>query len=253
MHYIWRVNTKVEAKLTDFIQKIFQLQKIGLLVLSLLFLVACGSKRKIVRNAPSNGTSSEELEQQVAVEKKKDYGTMTDLLAKYLRLKYKSKSFDRFLYVSAKQQKMYLIQQDSILKTYPISTAKKGIGNRANSQKTPSGLHSIKKKYGSDVPIGGILKSRVYTNKIATIYTDKVTAPTDDVTSRIMWLQGEERGVNKGKGIDSYKRYIYIHGTPEEGLIGNPASHGCIRMKNKDVIELFDIVKTGTPVLILNY
>lgn len=70
----------------------------------------------------------------------------------------------------------------------------------------------------------------------------------DLVTTRILWLQGLEPGVNQGKGIDSHARYIYIHGTPEEGLIGQPASHGCIRMYNRDVIELFDAVQEGTLV-----
>lgn len=70
----------------------------------------------------------------------------------------------------------------------------------------------------------------------------------DLVTTRIMWLKGLEAGINKGKGIDSYNRRIYIHGTPEEGLIGRPASYGCIRMKNKDVIELFNLLKEGTLV-----
>jgi hypothetical protein len=74
----------------------------------------------------------------------------------------------------------------------------------------------------------------------------------DDVTTRIMWLDGQENKVNKNGNIDSHKRYIYIHGTPEEGLIGEPASHGCIRMKNADVIELFDAVPSGTLVEIQN-
>jgi len=72
-----------------------------------------------------------------------------------------------------------------------------------------------------------------------------------NVTSRILWIDGMEKGINKGDGIDSYKRYIYIHGTSEEGRIGQPASHGCIRMRNKDVIDLFNGVSIGTFVLIL--
>jgi len=95
--------------------------------------------------------------------------------------------------------------------------------------------------------------SRVYSGKIAEILTDKTNAKKDYVTSRIMWLQGEEPGINKGRNMDSYNRYIYIHGTPEEGFIGQPASHGCIRMKNKDVIELFELVEEGTHLLVLKY
>ena len=74
---------------------------------------------------------------------------------------------------------------------------------------------------------------------------------TDDITSRILWLDGLEKGLNKGEGIDSFKRYIYIHGTSEEGRLGSPASHGCIRMKNKEVIGLYEKIKIGTLVLIL--
>ena len=92
---------------------------------------------------------------------------------------------------------------------------------------------------------------RVYSGQIATIYTDQTKSKTDDVTSRILWLEGLEKGLNKGAEIDSYKRYIYIHGTSEEGRLGTPASHGCIRMKNKEVIELYDKIKIGTLVLIL--
>ncbi|MGB0886754.1 MAG: L,D-transpeptidase family protein [Vicingaceae bacterium] len=172
-------------------------------------------------------------------------------LSSYLNLKYKSFSFSKYLYVSVKHQQLYLIKNDSTIKEYPISTAKNGVGNLANSYKTPSGLHTIKRKIGDDVPYGGILASRFYTGKIATILTDKTKADGDYVTSRIMWLQGEEAGINKGRNIDSYNRYIYIHGTAEEGFIGEPASHGCIRMKNKDVIELYNYVDEGTPILIL--
>ena len=95
------------------------------------------------------------------------------------------------------------------------------------------------------------MKSRVFYGDIATIYNDTTKSKTDDITSRIFWLEALEQDKNKGKGIDSYKRYIYIHGTSEEGRLGTPASHGCIRMKNKEVIDLFKIVKVGTLVLIL--
>lgn len=179
--------------------------------------------------------------------------TIADFLSDYLTLKYKEKDFRKYLYISVKHQRIYLIQNDSIIHKYSISSSISGIGNLQGSNKTPHGLHSIEKKIGENVPSGGILKSRIYTGKTATILTDKVKSPTDDVTSRIMWLKGEEPGLNKGKKIDSYKRYIYIHGTSEEGYIGEPASHGCIRMKNNEVIELFSLVEEGTPVLILKY
>ena len=155
------------------------------------------------------------------------------------------------LYVSIKQQKLYHIQNDSIIKEYIISSSAYGIGSKAGSNKTPIGLHSIKEKYGDNTPINGRMTGRVFYGDIATIYTDETKSKTDDITSRIFWLEGMEKGKNKGKGIDSFSRYIYIHGTSEEGRLGKPASHGCIRMKNKEVIDLYNLVEVGTLVLIL--
>lgn len=177
--------------------------------------------------------------------------TIATFLTEYLNLKYKSKDFSKFIYVSVKYQRLYLIEADSVSKKYPISSALLGVGNKANSMKTPIGLHSIKSKYGDGVPLGGLFKSRVFTGKVSPIYKKRVKSPTDDVTTRIMWLRGEEPGLNRGRNIDSYKRYIYIHGTSEEGYIGEPQSHGCIRMRNTDVLELYSKVDEGTPVLIL--
>lgn len=179
--------------------------------------------------------------------------SIASFLTEYLNIKYKDRDFNKFIYVSIKYQKLYLIEQDSVRFKFPISSAKLGIGNKQNSMKTPVGLHTIKHKYGDGVPLAGLFKSRVYTGKVSPIYAQKIKSPTDDVTTRIMWLQGEEPGVNRGRNIDSYKRYIYIHGTSEEGYIGEPASHGCIRMKNKDVISLYEEIEEGTPVLILKY
>ena len=158
---------------------------------------------------------------------------------------------DEIIYISIKQQKLYHIQHDSIIKEYIISSSVYGIGNTSGSNKTPIGLHNIRKKYGEKTPINGKMTGRVFQGNIATIYTDQTKSKTDDVTSRILWLEGLEKGKNKGEGIDSFKRYIYIHGTSEEGRLGKPASHGCIRMKNKEVIDLYKLVEVGTLVLIL--
>ena len=158
---------------------------------------------------------------------------------------------DEVIYVSIKKQKLYHIQHDSIIKEYTISSSAYGIGSASGSNKTPLGLHSIREKYGEKTPINGKMTGRVFYGNIATIYTDQTKSKTDDVTSRILWLEGLEKGKNKGEGIDSFKRYIYIHGTSEEGRLGKPASHGCIRMKNKEVIDLYNLVEVGTLVLIL--
>ena len=155
------------------------------------------------------------------------------------------------IFVSIKKQRLYHIKNDAIIKEYIISSSAYGIGSEAGSNKTPLGLHKVNQKYGEKTPINGRMVGRVFYGKIATIYKDNTKSKTDDVTTRILWLEGLEHGKNKGEGIDSFKRYIYIHGTSEEGRLGTPASHGCIRMKNKEVIDLYNKVAIGTLVLIL--
>ena len=162
-----------------------------------------------------------------------------------------NQAFEEILFVSIKEQKLYHIKDDKIIKEYVISSSAYGIGSEAGSNKTPLGLHKVKQKYGENTPLNGRMKGRVYYGEIAAIYKDNTKSKTDDVTSRIFWLEGLEKGRNKGDGIDSYKRYIYIHGTSEEGRLGKPASHGCIRMKNKEVIDLYKAIEVGTLVLIL--
>lgn len=154
--------------------------------------------------------------------------------------------FDHYvIVVSVSKQRLYLIKGEKIIKKYPVSTSKYGIGNRDRSYKTPLGVHRVSSKIGKNAKIGEIFKSRRRTGKIAKAC---VRADEDVITTRILRLEGLEPGINKGKGIDSYKRCIYIHGTPQEDLIREPASHGCIRMRNKDIVGLFDLVKRGTLV-----
>ena len=164
---------------------------------------------------------------------------------------YITENFNELLFISIENQEMHHIKNGKVIKTYTISSSAYGIGNKSGSSKTPIGLHRVASKFGSKTPTNGIMKSRVFYGDIATIYNDTTKSKTDDITSRIFWLEVLEQDKNKGKGIDSYKRYIYIHGTSEEGRLVTPASHGCIRMKNKEVIDLFKIVKVGTLVLIL--
>ena len=152
--------------------------------------------------------------------------------------------------VDISEQRLYLIENSLIKASYPISTSKYGEGSIENSFKTPLGKHSIKEMIGEDADINTIFTSRINTKRSATIIDQFEDTDNDYVTSRIMWLDGEEDGLNKGGNVDSFRRYIYIHGTHEEGLIGTKASHGCIRMFNYDVIELFNLVNIGTKVLI---
>jgi len=152
--------------------------------------------------------------------------------------------------IDISQQRLYLKQNDDLIKSYPISSSKYGEGSTENSNMTPLGLHVIKEKIGTDVPINTLFISRINTKRTVNIENSRNKTKDDHITSRILWLDGLEEGKNKGKGVDSYSRYIYIHGTHEEGLIGEKASHGCIRMLNIDVIDLYNYVNIGTEVYI---
>ena len=152
--------------------------------------------------------------------------------------------------IDISQQRLYLKKNDVLIKSYPISSSKYGEGSTENSNMTPLGLHVIKEKIGTDVPINTLFISRINTKRTVNIENSRNKTKDDHITSRILWLDGLEEGKNKGKGVDSYSRYIYIHGTHEEGLIGEKASHGCIRMLNNDVIDLYNYVNIGTEVYI---
>jgi lipoprotein-anchoring transpeptidase ErfK/SrfK len=152
--------------------------------------------------------------------------------------------------IDISQQRLYLKKNDDLIKSYPISSSKYGEGSIENSNMTPLGLHVIKEKIGTDVPINTLFISRINTKRTVNIENSRNKTKDDHITSRILWLDGLEEGKNKGQGVDSYSRYIYIHGTHEEGLIGEKASHGCIRMLNNDVIDLYNYVNIGTEVYI---
>lgn len=152
--------------------------------------------------------------------------------------------------ISISKQELYLLDSGQIIKTYKISSSKYGEGSDVNSFKTPLGKHEVKKLIGHNESKGMRFIGRI-PSKIHPIYSSEEVYVSDDVVqSRIIWLSGMEQGINKGPGVDSYNRYIYIHGTPEEWLLGKKASKGCIRMANNDVIELFALLKGGESVLI---
>lgn len=181
--------------------------------------------------------------------------TETDIILfteEYCNDFYPEHNVKELLFVSVKQQRIYLIRHGHMVTSYRVSTSKYGLGGTANSKKTPLGLLKIAKKIGKGVPSRGIIKGGVYTGEEADLEHYPVSIDGDFVTTRLMWLTGLEPGKNQGGNKDTYTRRIYIHGTPEEGLIGKPSSHGCIRMTNHEVIELFKLVKEGLHVLILN-
>lgn len=181
--------------------------------------------------------------------------SLADEVLALLKQQYPAHDITRLLYVSLTKQRMYWIENGRTQRAFVISGAKNGAGSLSGSNKTPTGLHLIAEKHGATTPPGGILVSRVFQGRIADILSEPLDVPEDHVTTRVLWLKGLEPGINLGKdaqgrNVDSYSRYIYIHGTPEEGLLGQPASHGCIRMKNREVIELYDMAPAGAYVLI---
>lgn len=157
---------------------------------------------------------------------------------------------EKEIVVRVSRQRLYLSEGGEVLKSYPCSTSRYGTGNRMGSNRTPLGRHAVKEKIGQGQPWGMRFVSRRPTGRTGPIYTDRTESEVDYVASRILWLEGLEPGVNRGGEVDSFRRYIYIHGTDEEGWIGTPRSHGCIRMKNSDVIDLFDRIEVGCPVRI---
>ena len=152
------------------------------------------------------------------------------------------------IFVDSVRQQLHWIDVDAEEnRSYPVSTAANGLGNRMDSYKTPFGIHRIRQKIGGGEPQGMIFEARKPIGRIA---DDLDNREKDEITSRILWLDGLEEGVNSGGAYDTYERYIYIHGTSDERRIGEPVSAGCIRMKNDAVIELFDEAMVDDIVLI---
>ena len=166
------------------------------------------------------------------------------------RNQYSKAKKPQMIQVVIKEQMLYFLNNAKVEKRYPISTSKYGNGNKSGSNKTPLGDHLICSKIGKNAPLGSVFVKCRNTGKLARIHRRSHPASSDLITTRILRLQGLQDGINCGDGIDSFKRCIYIHGTPEEHLIGAKASHGCIRMKNRHIIELFDLLKRGTLVKI---
>jgi lipoprotein-anchoring transpeptidase ErfK/SrfK len=134
---------------------------------------------------------------------------------------------------------------------YAISSARRGAGERKGSEQTPRGLHVVRAKIGAGLPSNAVLVGRRPTGEIWSPQLHADHPDRDWILTRILWLSGVERGRNRLGDVDSMQRFIYIHGTPDAEAVGQPDSHGCIRMRNADVIELYDAVPVGTPVHIV--
>ncbi|MFW2439871.1 MAG: L,D-transpeptidase family protein [Arenicellales bacterium] len=152
--------------------------------------------------------------------------------------------------ISIPEQSLELRKQGELLNCYPVSTARNGAGEKSGSECTPRGRHVIRAAIGAGCEAGSVFVGRRPTGEIWSAELAQAEPDRDWILSRILWLSGLQPGVNRLANVDTMRRYIYIHGTPCEEQIGHPVSHGCIRMRNDDLIDLYEKVGPGTIVTI---
>ena len=152
--------------------------------------------------------------------------------------------------VNLAEQTLRLVAGDGSMMRFPVSTAANGGGELAGSECTPRGHHVIRAKIGQACPVNTVFVGRRPTGEIYSRQLAGQFPGRDWILTRILWLCGTQPGVNRFGRVDTMRRYIYIHGSPDETVMGVPGSHGCIRMRNDDVMHLFDRVSAGTPVII---
>ncbi len=155
------------------------------------------------------------------------------------------------IHVSLADQALELREDGRPLRRYSVSTAKNGPGEQNGSFRTPRGKHIVRAKVGAGAPENTVFVRRRPTGETFTPALDDAHPGRDWMLTRILWLSGCEPGFNRLGKVDTMRRYIYIHGSPDSRTMGVPGSIGCIRMRNLDVIELFDLVEAGTPVEII--
>ena len=153
--------------------------------------------------------------------------------------------------ISIADQALELREDGQAPRRYAISTAKNGAGEQYGSFRTPRGRHIVRAKIGTHAPENTVFVKRRPTGEIFSPALDEASPGRDWMLTRLLWLSGCERGFNRLGDVDTMRRYIYIHGSPDSRTMGQPGSIGCIRMRNADVIELFDLVYAGTPVEIM--
>ncbi|HEX7081912.1 MAG TPA: L,D-transpeptidase [Gammaproteobacteria bacterium] len=150
--------------------------------------------------------------------------------------------------VSLERQSLELLEDDELVREYRVSTSKHGPGERRGSFRTPRGRHVVRAKIGAGAPPGAVFRGRRFTGEIYTPELARAFPGRDFVLTRILWLSGTEVGRNRLGDVDTMRRYIYIHGAPDSEPMGVPGSIGCIRMRNDEIVELFDRVPVGTVV-----
>lgn len=154
----------------------------------------------------------------------------------------------RHIRVDIATQTLTLVEGDRVLASYPVSTGLNGVGERQGSGCTPRGLHRVRIRIGAGCPEGTVFRGRRPTGERYDPELAAACPGRDWILTRILWLTGCEPGRNRGGCVDTLRRFIYIHGCPDTEPMGQPRSHGCIRMRNGDLTELFDAVSAGTPV-----
>ena len=158
---------------------------------------------------------------------------------------------DKHIEINISKQTLRLSEGNDLIKQYTISTAKNGPGEQMDSECTPRGKHLIREKIGAGCEANTIFVGREASGEMYHPELREQFPDRDWILTRILWLSGCEEGKNKGGNVDSYDRYIYIHGGPDDLAMGVPGSRGCVRMRNDDMIELFDLVETETGVNII--
>ncbi len=157
---------------------------------------------------------------------------------------------ERWIRVSLAEQRLELVEGEHVVRAYDVSTAANGPGEKMDSECTPRGAHVVRAKIGEGCSEGAVFEGRRPTGEVCTAELFRGDPERDWILTRILWLSGLEPGRNRLGDVDTMRRFIYIHGCPDSRPMGVPESHGCIRMRNRDVIELFDRVEAGTRVLI---
>jgi lipoprotein-anchoring transpeptidase ErfK/SrfK len=156
----------------------------------------------------------------------------------------------RWVQIKLERQQLEVIEGTRVTASYPVSTSARGAGERAGSEQTPRGAHEVRELIGNDAPCGAVFVGREPTGEVCTPELRASNPARDWILSRVIWLSGLDEGRNRGGDVDTYDRYIYIHGTPDDEPVGEARSHGCIRMRNDDVIALFAMLEVGTLVQI---
>ncbi len=157
---------------------------------------------------------------------------------------------ENYLHISIASQRLQSIQGGKVCAEYTVSTALKGPGEILGSEQTPCGWHRIRARIGDACETGAVFVGRRPTGEVYDDQLARQHPQRDWILTRILWLSGTEPGRNRFGNVDSMRRFIYIHGCPDSEPMGEPRSHGCVRMRNADIVELFQHVAAGLPVLI---